>query len=242
MFKNVLLLVLIAFFAPKTSVFSQTPTPKQSSLFIEFGYLDIPGEDLFGQMMFAKKSMTVYVDTAFVAISSFTKNPAPNTMDVVKIDFIKDLKTGKIYSCATIEKEKYKEIEPNDSKMAAMFDMYADTIYSLNKINAPTETVQNIVCEKWQLAQTDMVSPFIYLTKDVANVELMKNVPLAVFRKGEFVGISLGHDVEAAGNIYKLRAQTIEFDKPQAIAKLLATFKDVKKDEINQAIKKMMGF
>ena len=243
LFKKHLYIAFATIFLFQSLATAQKHQRIEKSIAIEYAYDSIAATDMMGQLMFSKKRLLVYADADFFVIRSYSANPSPKTMDAIVLMVVQDLKTGKAYSCMTIGDKKLREVEPEKSQIIeSLFGDVADSSYTLTQTSAATTPIKGFYCEKWHLAQADMVSPFLYLTKDLEAIEAIEKMPMFVRRDGKLLGLCLGNDTDFGASIYRLRAQNVEIDKPQPIAEQLATFKDSNKEDMNKAIKKLLGF
>lgn len=212
------------------------------SIFIDYGYENVSIDDPVGQLMFAKTRYSAYGDERYFVIRKYATNPTPKSMDVITVEIIKDLNTGKAYSCLSFGNKKFRQEETGENDLASnIFGPYNDPNFVMTLTNSPAVTIQGAACQQVELSIEGNVAATLYLTQAFTPVEVLKDMPLFIQRDGKVLGLCLGNDANM-GNTYQLRAQKIEVDKPQAIAEHLATFKDATKAEINAEIKALLGF
>lgn len=213
------------------------------SIAIDYGYEGIAADDQMGQMMFAKKRYSIYCDANFSVIRSYAVGADQASLDAVVTTVFKDLKTGKIWHGMELGNQKLRvEGSAEDATAGQLFETYVDPAYSLTKVDAPATTIQSYPCEKWHLAQAEMVSPFLFLTTAIQPSDAVKNMPMFISRDGKFQGLCLGNDTPFGDKTYSLRAQKVELNQLQPVAEQLAGFRDSSKEEINRILKELLGF
>jgi hypothetical protein len=223
---------------------TQQPTKKiEKSISIEYAYDEIDKDDAYGQLNLSKSRYLIYGDANFLVIKNYINSPMPNSMDAIEKEYIKDLKSGKVYFCMKVGNDKIRMIEPDSSlEYLQIFDTYSDSTYALSKVESPSQKIQNNDVQQWQLNKEGFISPLLYLTQTFAENDLIKKLPIALYRYNKFVGLCLGNDRNISKYTYKLRAQKIEIDRVQPIGEHLASFKDSDKAEFNKLISAFIGF
>jgi hypothetical protein len=242
----IFLSIILTFLASQTN--GQTVA---NSLFVEYGYPNIPKDSTTIQTMFGYSKYRVYADDKYVKVEVFQDLPEEMTMELgagLRSSFIKERASDEVFLCVMLdtllirlkgrEKERasFKEVtETFNSGTSAVFgkgDKKAD--------------IQRFPCQQYLVKGTYSDTVSAYVTDRVMLGPTVKDFPLYVAGDGKSYGLMLGRD-EVLWNGYTLefRALKVEINQARDLAKELASYKLVTEEEGDKLIKdwfsKLMG-
>ncbi|GAB4491774.1 MAG: hypothetical protein OHK0019_12490 [Saprospiraceae bacterium] len=222
-----------------------------NSIFVEYGYPNIPKDSTTIHMMFGYSKYRIYADDKFVKVETFQDLPEEMAKEMgagLRSSFIKERASGDVFICVVLdsllirlkggEKEQatFKEVtETFNSGTAAVF----------GKGNKRAD-IQGFSCEQYWVKGTYSDTVSAYVTDRVVLEPTVKDFPLYVAGEGKNYGLMLGRD-EVLWNGYTLefRALKVEINQPRDLAKELASYKLVTEEEGDKLIRdwfsKLMG-
>lgn len=241
-------------FLPTILLFLAFQTQAQTvanSIFAEYGYPNIPKDSATIQTMFGFSKFRAYADDKYIKVEAFQDLPEEQLEELgagLRSVFIKERASGDVYICVALDtllirlKGGEKE-QASFREMTETFNSGSAAVYGKGR---KTLDIQGFTCQQYLVkgALSDTVSAF--LTTQVVPGAAIRDFPLYVSGGGQDYGLMLGRD-EILWNNYTLefRALKLEINKPQNVAKEMASYRLVTEEEGDQLIQawfsKLMG-
>lgn len=221
--------------------FAQPTVLVRQSLGIEYGFVDIPADDMVGQMMFAKQRSYVYGDDQYTMMRKIATGEG-KTLDAIPLEMITNLASGESWFCVTLGDTKLRtnEAAPNLAQSMGFNDIQ-ESAYSFSKNAVDVTAIQGYACENWKFDSEELMPLSFYVTRVMGPVELLEKWPFYLKKDAENMGICLGSD-KTMGKTYQMRALKIDIDQKLDLATYLQGFKLSSNEEINKVMKKYLGF
>jgi hypothetical protein len=155
---------------------------------------------------------------------------------------IKEKATGKSYTCMEIGNKKMK-IEDENLIDAIFTTALNDSTFNMIGGDEKPILINGISCTQLVLMQIEDDKFYnIYVTNQYAPSEGIADFNMFIGKGVQYNGLCLGIDEYVGDVIYKRRAQSIVINKTEDIAAFMKSFKEANREEINRAMKELIGF
>lgn len=222
-----------------------------SSVFIEYGYPNIPEDSVVLHMMYGMTKYRAYADEHFLVIESFQDLPEEQRKIMgngLQSMFIKERRTDDLFLCVTLDSLRLR-MKGREKELAS----FQKLIETYNSVNAPifgkglrSLDIAGHASREFLIkgSFTDTISA--YLADQIILADNIKDFPMQVANEEGEYGVLLGRDeVLWNGSLIEFRATNVEINKPKDIASELQSFELCSKEEGEKKIKayfmKLMG-
>jgi hypothetical protein len=199
-------------------------------------------DDNFMNKNLANIQFGFYIDSIYTMVNKSSKDSSQKSFDAIKMWAIKEKASGKSYTCMEIGKKKMK-IEGENLIDIIFTTALNDTLFNMIEGDGKPIMIVDIPCNQLNLMQIEDDQFYnIYVTNQYSPSEAIADFNMFVGKGVQYNGLCLGIDEYVGDVIYKRRVQSIIVNKSEDIAAFMKTFKEANREEINAAIKELIGF
>jgi len=222
--------------------FAMNAQSTAKSVYIEYGYPDIPDADPAVQSVYGHARYRVYADDRYTTVENARLMPG-ETAQGLRSGFIQDRRSGDVYLCVEVGQDRFRKRA--NAEEASLFESLTARMYQGKMNLIGTNTTQRIMgldcLQYWLIPEGSTDTLIVYLNNRLIPAGAVRNFPMAVFQGGEFHGVVLGRDDRTdGGGVIPFRALSMDIDKPQDVAALLTGYRTVSEEEGNAILQRWL--
>ncbi len=219
---------------------------KVQSIFMEFGYVNLPKDPLI-ETMYGSTKYRFYMDEKFILFQTMT-NPKPlmgqSFGPGLNMSYIMDRNSKVLFLCAILD-----TIKLRMSGDEGDIQYIEETLQSNRKVGLTIlgkqdqeVTILNKLATRYLAAGTFSDSAYLFIHEHLRFAKHLRQFPMCISTGKGATGLLLGRDdILHNGTTLEFRALELELNQPRDIPSIMNEYQLVTKEEGELAIKKFMN-